>query len=87
MVKTPPRTPAAFNLEPVGDDPIAAPPDPVSVWNLANALTMFRLLLVPVFLVALFWDTGHEAGWRIAAWAVFATFCLALWGFEAAAYF
>ena len=33
---------------------------------------MFRLVLVPVFLVALFWGTGHETGWRVIAWAVFA---------------
>jgi CDP-diacylglycerol--glycerol-3-phosphate 3-phosphatidyltransferase len=42
------------------------------VRNLANALTLLRLLLVPVFVVLLFEDGGHEPGWRIAAWAVFA---------------
>jgi CDP-diacylglycerol---glycerol-3-phosphate 3-phosphatidyltransferase len=68
VVKTPPRV----NLEAPEPDPIAAPPDPVSAWNLANALTVFRLALVPVFLVALFWGTGHETGWRVIAWAVFA---------------
>ena len=68
MVKNPPR----LNLEPVGDDPIADPPNAVSAWNLANALTVFRLALVPVFLVALFWGTGHETGWRVIAWAIFA---------------
>jgi CDP-diacylglycerol--glycerol-3-phosphate 3-phosphatidyltransferase len=67
-VKNPPR----LNLEPVADDPIADPPSAVSAWNLANALTVFRLVLVPVFLVALFWGTGHETGWRVIAWAVFA---------------
>ena len=61
-----------LNLEPVGDDPIADPPDAVSAWNLANALTIFRLALVPVFLLALMWGTGHQSGWRITAWAVFA---------------
>jgi CDP-diacylglycerol--glycerol-3-phosphate 3-phosphatidyltransferase len=55
-----------------GTDPLADPASPVSAWNLANGLTVFRLLLVPVFLVALFWGTGHETGWRVAAWAVFA---------------
>jgi CDP-diacylglycerol--glycerol-3-phosphate 3-phosphatidyltransferase len=44
----------------------------VSAWNLANALTVFRLALVPVFLVALFWGSGHESSWRVIAWAVFA---------------
>ncbi|HEY2271223.1 MAG TPA: CDP-diacylglycerol--glycerol-3-phosphate 3-phosphatidyltransferase [Jatrophihabitantaceae bacterium] len=67
-MKNPPR----LNLEPVADDPIADPPSAVSAWNLANALTVFRLVLVPVFLVALFWGTGHETGWRVIAWAVFA---------------
>ncbi|MGH8859634.1 MAG: CDP-diacylglycerol--glycerol-3-phosphate 3-phosphatidyltransferase [Jatrophihabitantaceae bacterium] len=68
MVKTPPR----LNLESPGPDPIADPPDAVSAWNLANALTVFRLLLVPVFLIALFWGTGHETAWRVGAWAIFA---------------
>ncbi|MEO6887110.1 MAG: CDP-diacylglycerol--glycerol-3-phosphate 3-phosphatidyltransferase [Jatrophihabitantaceae bacterium] len=53
-------------------DPIADAPDPVSAWNIANALTVLRLVLVPVFLVVLFHGTGHQASWRIAAWAVFA---------------
>jgi CDP-diacylglycerol---glycerol-3-phosphate 3-phosphatidyltransferase len=68
MVKVPERVGLGAD-EP---DPISAVPDPVSAWNLANALTVFRLVLVPVFLVALFWGTGHETGWRIAACAVFA---------------
>jgi CDP-diacylglycerol---glycerol-3-phosphate 3-phosphatidyltransferase len=68
MVKTPPR----LNLEPMGDDPIADPPSPASAWNVANALTVFRLLLVPVFVVALFWGDGHETGWRITAAVIFA---------------
>ena len=34
-------------------DPLDAPTDPVSPWNIANYLTVARLLLVPVFLVAL----------------------------------
>lgn len=68
MVKTPPRLDPA-TAEP---DPIMAAPDPVSAWNVANGLTIFRLALVPVFLVALFWGTGHETGWRVTAWAIFA---------------
>jgi CDP-diacylglycerol--glycerol-3-phosphate 3-phosphatidyltransferase len=63
---------SALSIEPVGDDPIADPPSPVSAWNLANALTVFRLALVPVFLVALFWGSGHETSWRIVACVVFA---------------
>ena len=53
-------------------DPIADPPTTVSAWNVANALTVLRLVLVPVFLVVLFHGTGNETGWRVAAWAVFA---------------
>jgi len=47
-------------------------PSTVPVINIANALTVTRLLLVPVFLVALFADGGDEVGWRIAAALVFA---------------
>jgi CDP-diacylglycerol--glycerol-3-phosphate 3-phosphatidyltransferase len=54
-------------------EPLATPLSPTaSTWNIANALTVFRLLLVPVFLVALFAEGGHQDGWRWAAWGVFA---------------
>ncbi|MGO3325147.1 CDP-diacylglycerol--glycerol-3-phosphate 3-phosphatidyltransferase [Gordonia sp. (in: high G+C Gram-positive bacteria)] len=46
----------------------AAPP----VVNLANALTMFRIVLVPVFVVALFIDDGRSDLWRVIAFVVFA---------------
>jgi CDP-diacylglycerol--glycerol-3-phosphate 3-phosphatidyltransferase len=52
--------------------PAGGLPAHVSTWNLANALTGLRLLLVPVFAVVLFQDGGHQTGWRIAAWGVFA---------------
>lgn len=39
---------------------------------MANALTVFRLALVPVFLWALLHDGGEDAWWRVAAWAAFA---------------
>jgi CDP-diacylglycerol--glycerol-3-phosphate 3-phosphatidyltransferase len=54
------------------DDPIAEASSAASPWNIANALTMLRLLLVPVFAVLLVHDDGHQTAWRIAAWAVFA---------------
>ena len=44
---------------------------PVSAWNIANALTVLRLVLVPVFLVALFKDGGDNAAWRVVACATF----------------
>ncbi len=54
-------------------DPAGDAPSGVGVWNLANVLTGFRILLVPVFAVLLFADGGHDTGWRIAAWAAYAT--------------
>jgi CDP-diacylglycerol--glycerol-3-phosphate 3-phosphatidyltransferase len=53
-------------------EPLAVPVSSASAWNIANALTVFRLLLVPVFVAALFADGGHADGWRWAAWGVFA---------------
>ena len=44
---------------------------PVSPWNLANYLTVLRLLLVPVVLVLLLADDGDNAGLRLGAAAVF----------------
>ncbi|GAY09380.1 CDP-diacylglycerol--glycerol-3-phosphate 3-phosphatidyltransferase [Pseudonocardia sp. N23] len=46
----------------------ASPP----VLNIANVLTVVRLLLVPVFLVVLFVDDGHSVAWRLIAAGVFA---------------
>jgi CDP-diacylglycerol--glycerol-3-phosphate 3-phosphatidyltransferase len=40
--------------------------------NLANMLTGLRLVLVPVFLLALFAGDGHQTATRIAAFAIFA---------------
>jgi CDP-diacylglycerol--glycerol-3-phosphate 3-phosphatidyltransferase len=45
---------------------------PVSIWNIANALTILRFVLVPVFLVLLLHHDGKDNGWRVAAWAAFA---------------
>ncbi|MGI8307600.1 CDP-diacylglycerol--glycerol-3-phosphate 3-phosphatidyltransferase [Saccharopolyspora hattusasensis] len=47
-------------------------PPPVPLVNIANILTVSRLALVPVFLVALFWDGGHDTLWRWIATGVFA---------------
>jgi CDP-diacylglycerol--glycerol-3-phosphate 3-phosphatidyltransferase len=44
----------------------------VRVTNLANVLTLLRLVLVPVFLLALFAGNGHETASRIVAFVVFA---------------
>jgi CDP-diacylglycerol--glycerol-3-phosphate 3-phosphatidyltransferase len=53
-------------------DPLAAPLSPrASTWNIANALTVLRLVLVPLFVLALFEAGGHETGWRLVAFGVF----------------
>lgn len=44
----------------------------VSNLNVANFLTLSRLVLVPVFVVALFVDGGASTGWRCVATALFA---------------
>ncbi len=44
----------------------------VSLVNLPNALTVLRLILVPVFLLALFAGGGHDTRWRLIATLVFA---------------
>ncbi|MEZ0069257.1 CDP-diacylglycerol--glycerol-3-phosphate 3-phosphatidyltransferase [Streptacidiphilus sp. MAP12-20] len=43
-----------------------------SLWNVPNALTMLRLLIVPLFAALLFADGGHDPKWRAYAWAAFA---------------
>ncbi|WP_020498370.1 CDP-diacylglycerol--glycerol-3-phosphate 3-phosphatidyltransferase [Sciscionella marina] len=45
---------------------------PVPVLNLANVLTVSRLVLVPVFLVVFFVNGGHDTAWRLVASGVFA---------------
>lgn len=44
---------------------------PVSNWNIANALTMLRVAMVPVFGWLLLHDGGADTGWRWWALAVF----------------
>ena len=42
-----------------------------SVANVANLLTGIRFLLVPVFVVALFVEDGHQTFWRTTAFVIF----------------
>jgi ribosomal protein S12 methylthiotransferase RimO/CDP-diacylglycerol--glycerol-3-phosphate 3-phosphatidyltransferase len=49
----------------------AVPQRAVPLVNVANILTVSRLVLVPVFLLTLFADGGHQVGWRLVASAVF----------------
>ncbi len=53
-------------------DPAGKPPDNVSNWNIANALTMLRVVLVPVFGWLLLARGGESNALRIAAFGVFA---------------
>ena len=43
----------------------------VSNWNLPNALTTLRIVLVPFFGAALLMDSGDSIGWRLTAFAIF----------------
>ncbi|WP_405730586.1 CDP-diacylglycerol--glycerol-3-phosphate 3-phosphatidyltransferase [Streptomyces sp. NBC_00028] len=49
----------------------AAAVDQASLWNIANILTMIRLLLVPGFVALMLADGGHDPAWRSFAWAAF----------------
>ena len=59
-------------MRPATPDHLGDPVHHVSVWNIANLLTLVRLALVPVFAAALFHDGGHSTPWRWTAFAVFA---------------
>jgi CDP-diacylglycerol--glycerol-3-phosphate 3-phosphatidyltransferase len=52
-------------------EPVAGSPDPppASIYNIANALTLLRIALVPLFVWLLLMD---GIGWRLGAFAVFA---------------
>ena len=44
----------------------------VRIANLANTLTLLRLVLVPIFLLALFAGDGHQTAFRVLAFVIFA---------------
>ncbi|MEU0967173.1 CDP-diacylglycerol--glycerol-3-phosphate 3-phosphatidyltransferase [Streptomyces sp. NPDC005917] len=50
----------------------AAAVNQASVWNVANLLTMLRLLLVPGFVALMLAGGGYDPAWRSLAWAAFA---------------
>ncbi|MEV8096060.1 CDP-diacylglycerol--glycerol-3-phosphate 3-phosphatidyltransferase [Kitasatospora sp. NPDC085879] len=66
------KGPGAPTAAPPGRPGAAPSPQQPGVWNIANILTMLRLLLVPVFVLLLFADGGHDPKWRSVAWASFA---------------
>jgi len=43
----------------------------VSNWNVPNALTTLRIVMVPFFAWALLQDGGDSVGWRLVAFAIF----------------
>ena len=50
----------------------AAAVNQASLWNIANILTMVRLVLVPGFVLLMLQDGGYDPAWRAFAWAAFA---------------
>ncbi|WP_425301281.1 CDP-diacylglycerol--glycerol-3-phosphate 3-phosphatidyltransferase [Nocardia wallacei] len=55
----------------VSPTPRTVEPSAVPLMNIANILTVLRILIVPLFLLALFAAGGHDTRWRIAATALF----------------
>lgn len=51
-----------------GETPARVQP---SNWNLPNALTTLRIVLVPFYGWALLYDGGDSVTWRTVAWAIF----------------
>lgn len=58
-------------MTPVPREPMAVPAHDVSPWNVPNALTLGRILLVPVFGALLLTAGGATAAYRYAALGVF----------------
>lgn len=56
---------------PLGQDPASLPPSQSSLWNLPNALTMLRLVLVPVFAWFLLAEDGQNTAYRYTAAIIF----------------
>lgn len=52
-------------------DPATQPAQTARVVNVANGLTLLRLLIVPVFVALLLADGGHSEGWRVWACVAF----------------
>lgn len=55
---------------------LTGPTGRARIANLANTLTLLRLVLVPIFLLALFTADGHQIANRVAAFVIFAIACL-----------
>jgi CDP-diacylglycerol--glycerol-3-phosphate 3-phosphatidyltransferase len=68
--------PAIKNLPPPKPDQMGDATGDAPVVNIANALTLLRLLLVPVFVIVMLAHAGHSSGWRVAAFVAFAVACI-----------
>jgi len=55
----------------VAPEPVPPARAGVSNWNVANLLTMLRVVLVPLFVLAFVHDAGRDTGWRLLAAGVF----------------
>jgi CDP-diacylglycerol--glycerol-3-phosphate 3-phosphatidyltransferase len=55
---------------------VTTPSDPLAVqpsnWNVPNALTTLRIVMVPFFAWALLYDNGESVLWRVVAYVIFA---------------
>jgi len=55
---------------------VSTPHEPVAVtpsnWNVPNALTTLRIVMVPFFAWALLYDDGQTVLWRVVAYVIFA---------------
>ena len=58
-------------VSPVPVSPVPVSPVPVSPWNIANAFTVARLVLVPVFAWLLLHGDGQDPAGRVAAFVTF----------------
>ena len=63
-----PASPPSAAADHLGDPPAQT----AGLWNVANLLTMTRLVLVPGFVLLLVHGDGHDPAWRSIAWAAFA---------------
>jgi CDP-diacylglycerol--glycerol-3-phosphate 3-phosphatidyltransferase len=63
-----PAAPASSTPDHLGDPVLPK----AALWNIANMLTMARLVLVPGFVLLLVHGDGHDPVWRSFAWAAFA---------------
>jgi CDP-diacylglycerol--glycerol-3-phosphate 3-phosphatidyltransferase len=57
-------------------DQMGDPVSGASILNIANALTLLRLVLVPVFIATLLAHGGHSDGWREWSFVAFAVACI-----------